>query len=210
MRLGLHKKSNHCLKSDHDSDLPLTSINVKMTSATTSRFWLNSSKPFTRSSVLFLSHTISFIKSERWARKIPEIPLGTSSTKTLLMLASLFLEDYYLFMEQILQPLTFTMNKKTRGQLQDFNQKPLRNMSKKNYFVIPLEVFQDFWTLCYFWNSFHKECSVTQPSPRSCWIWIFHWSCYTRSPLFFFLSRYKEILSSPSSSISHACLMPGF
>ena len=39
---------------------------------------------------IFLNHISPFMKSGKWARKIPETLLGTSSTKTLHMLARLF------------------------------------------------------------------------------------------------------------------------
>ena len=63
-----------------------------MRTVTTSSFWANLSKFFFRAYVsAILNHAVSFMKSRRCVRKIPEAPLGTSSTETLDMLASLFL-----------------------------------------------------------------------------------------------------------------------
>ena len=120
-----------------------------MTAATISSFWANSSKPFTRSYVFsFLNCTISFMKSGIWARKTSEAPLGISSTKTLHMLASFSLEDFYLCMAQISQSLIFLKNRTAGGQLQDFYPKLLINGCIKGDFGIPVEVFRTFKLFC--------------------------------------------------------------
>ena len=97
--LSFHKKSSHCLKRDHSKNSMaivaltqinlFTSINVKMTAATTSSFWANSSYAFTRSSI---SASLFHFLHEIWkmGKKNPKTPLGTSSTETLHALASLF------------------------------------------------------------------------------------------------------------------------
>ena len=87
------------------------------------------------------------MKSGNGVRKIPETPLGTSSSGTLHAFASLFQNRLLLMLGTKITIIDICDKRTTGSQLQGFSPKLLLNGSKQIQIGIDMDSFQDFLNL---------------------------------------------------------------